>query len=127
MDPLGPLGPRAAGDLARAALMERTTPCYSAHRQLVRWLEGCGARRPPEHAGEAHLLAAALALPGRIVGMDRDMGTDMGKDELDQLREEAEKHIADMPAETALGNADPDGPHEETPKEWEAEHPGPTG
>ena len=27
--------------------------------------------------------------------------------------------------ETALGNADPEGPTDETPKEWEAEHPGP--
>ncbi len=45
--------------------------------------------------------------------------------ERDELREKAKEHIADMPAETALGNADPEGPTDETPKEWEAEHPGP--
>jgi hypothetical protein len=49
----------------------------------------------------------------------------MDNDELDQLREKAHEHIKDLPAETALGNADPQAPHEETPQEWEAEHPGP--
>ena len=46
-------------------------------------------------------------------------------DELRELREKAREHIADLPAETALGNADPDAPHTETPAELEAEHQGP--
>ena len=43
----------------------------------------------------------------------------------DELREKAREHIADLPAETALGNADPEATHTETPAEWEAEHQGP--
>lgn len=53
------------------------------------------------------------------------MSEELSKDELDALREKAHEHIADLPAETALGNADPNAPHTETPQEWEAEHPGP--
>lgn len=49
----------------------------------------------------------------------------MDKDDQEQLRDKAREHIVDMPAETALGNADPQGPHDESPKEWEAEHPNP--
>ncbi len=53
------------------------------------------------------------------------MSEELNKDELAELREKAQEHIADLPAETALGNADPEAPHTETPQEWEAEHPGP--
>jgi hypothetical protein len=53
------------------------------------------------------------------------MSEEPSKDELDALREKAREHIADLPAETALGNADPAAPHTETPAEWEAEHQGP--
>ena len=53
------------------------------------------------------------------------MTEEPSKDELDELREKAREHIADLPAETALGNADRQAPHTETPQEWEAEHPGP--
>lgn len=53
------------------------------------------------------------------------MSEEPSKDQLDELREKAAEHIADLPAETALGNADPEAPHAETPQEWEAEHPGP--
>jgi hypothetical protein len=53
------------------------------------------------------------------------MSEELSKDQLDELREKAREHIADLPAETALGNADPKAPHSETPKEWEAEHQGP--
>ena len=53
------------------------------------------------------------------------MSEELNKDELAELREKAKGHIADLPAETALGNADPEAPHTETPQEWEAEHPGP--
>jgi hypothetical protein len=56
-----------------------------------------------------------------MAGMDANPNNE----ELDQLREKAREHIADLPAETALGNADPEAPHDETPKEWEAEHHGP--
>lgn len=52
--------------------------------------------------------------------------TAMDNDELDELREKAREHIADLPAETALGNADPQAPHTLTPAEWETEHPDPT-
>ena len=52
-------------------------------------------------------------------------GDELTNDERDELREKAREHIADLPAETALGNADPGAPHTETPQEWEAEHPGP--
>jgi hypothetical protein len=53
------------------------------------------------------------------------MSEEPSKDQLDELRDKAREHIAELPAETALGNADPDAPHDETPQEWEAEHPGP--
>lgn len=53
------------------------------------------------------------------------MSEELSKEQLDALREKAREHIADLPAETALGNADPEAPHDETPQEWEAEHPGP--
>jgi hypothetical protein len=56
-----------------------------------------------------------------MAGMDANPNNE----ELDQLREKAREHIADLPAETALGNADPEAPHEETPQEWEAKHHGP--
>ena len=59
---------------------------------------------------------------GHERGTERRQGN---KDELAELREKAQEHIADLPAETALGNADPEAPHTETPQEWEAEHPGP--
>ena len=52
-------------------------------------------------------------------------GGKVNEDELAELREKAREHIADLPAETALGNADPGAPHTETPQEWEAEHHGP--
>lgn len=53
------------------------------------------------------------------------MSDELSKDQLDELREKAREHIADLPAETALGNADPEAPHTVTPQEWEAEHHGP--
>jgi hypothetical protein len=53
------------------------------------------------------------------------MSEELNKDELAELREKAKEHIADLPAETALGNADPEAPHTESPQEWEAEHSGP--
>jgi hypothetical protein len=62
-----------------------------------------------------------LARHGRMAGMSEELS----KDQLDELREKAREHIADLPAETALGNADPEAPHTETPAEWEAEHQGP--
>ena len=62
-----------------------------------------------------------LARHGRMAGMSEELS----KDQLDELREKAREHIADLPAETALGNADPEAPHTETPREWEAEHQGP--
>jgi hypothetical protein len=49
----------------------------------------------------------------------------MDEKEQENLREKAREHIEDMPAETALGHADPQGPHDEEPQQWEAEHQGP--
>jgi hypothetical protein len=37
----------------------------------------------------------------------------------DDLRERARKHVEQMPAETALGNADPAGGVDEDPKAYE--------
>jgi hypothetical protein len=59
-----------------------------------------------------------------MAAMSEELSKDQ-PDELRELREKAREHIADLPAETALGNADPDAPHTETPAEWEAEHEGP--
>ena len=56
--------------------------------------------------------------------MSDELSTDQ-LGERSELREKAQEHIADLPAETALGNADPEAPPPETPAEWEAEHPGP--
>jgi hypothetical protein len=39
----------------------------------------------------------------------------------EELRERARERMADMPAETALGNADPEGGGHGTPKEYEEE------
>ncbi|HKQ41178.1 MAG TPA: hypothetical protein VJT79_01755 [Pseudonocardia sp.] len=57
--------------------------------------------------------------------MSEELSREPSGDQLDALREKAQEHIADLPAETALGNADPEAPHTETPAEWEAEHQGP--
>ena len=43
----------------------------------------------------------------------------------DDLEARAKDYVEHLPAETALGNADPNAPHTETPQEWEDEHPGP--
>lgn len=40
----------------------------------------------------------------------------------DRLREEAHERMEDMPAETALGNRDPEGGGEGDPKDYEAEN-----
>jgi hypothetical protein len=40
-------------------------------------------------------------------------------------REQARERVEGMPAETALGHADPQGPSDEDPEQWEAEHPSP--
>ena len=44
------------------------------------------------------------------------MSEELSKDQLDELREKAREHIADLPAETALGNADPAGGVDDDPK-----------
>jgi hypothetical protein len=59
-----------------------------------------------------------------MAAMSEELSKDQ-PDELRELREKAQEHIADLPAETALGNADPEAPHTESPAEWEAEHQGP--
>ncbi len=41
-----------------------------------------------------------------------------------ELEAEAKAHIDAMPAETALGNADPEGGGKGTPEEFVAEHEG---
>jgi hypothetical protein len=43
------------------------------------------------------------------------------------LEAEAKAHIDEMPAETALGNADPEGGGKGTPEEFVAEHEGKGG
>ncbi len=43
------------------------------------------------------------------------------------LAAQAKEHIDEMPAETALGNADPEGGGEGTPAEYVAEHEGKGG
>lgn len=40
----------------------------------------------------------------------------------DELRERAREHVEHLPAETALGNADPAGGVDEDPKAYDAEH-----
>lgn len=42
-------------------------------------------------------------------------------DDREQLREEARERIEEMPAETALGNRDPEGGGTGTPAEYEEE------
>jgi hypothetical protein len=44
-----------------------------------------------------------------------------------KLEEQAKAHIDEMPAETALGNADPEGGGKGTPEEFVAEHEGKGG
>ena len=44
-----------------------------------------------------------------------------------KLEAEAKAHIDEMPAETALGNADPEGGGKGTPEEFVAEHEGKGG
>jgi hypothetical protein len=51
----------------------------------------------------------------------------MTDDATKNLEAEAKKHIAEMPAETALGNADPEGGGEGTPAEFVVEHEGKGG
>jgi hypothetical protein len=51
----------------------------------------------------------------------------MSDDTKDQLEAEAKKHNDAMPAETALGNADPSGGGTGTPAEFEADHEGKGG
>jgi hypothetical protein len=45
----------------------------------------------------------------------------------DKLEAEAKKHNEELPAETALGNKDPEGGGEVTPAEFVAEHEGKGG
>ena len=40
----------------------------------------------------------------------------------DDLRERAREHVEQLPAETALGNADPAGGVDSDPKDFEGEH-----
>jgi hypothetical protein len=40
----------------------------------------------------------------------------------DELRERAREHVEQLPAETALGNADPAGGSTEDPKAYEEAH-----
>lgn len=40
-------------------------------------------------------------------------------DDKDALREEARKHVEELPAETALGNRDPQGGGQGDPKDYE--------
>jgi hypothetical protein len=44
--------------------------------------------------------------------------------ENDDLRERAREHVEHLPAETALGNADPAGGVDEDPKAYDEEHQG---
>src|SRR4051812_17178853 len=46
-------------------------------------------------------------LHGRMAAMSEEPTREPSGDQLDELREKAREHIADLPAETALGNADP--------------------
>lgn len=43
-------------------------------------------------------------------------------DEKQALLEEARKHVQEMPAETALGNADPEGGGTGSPADYEDKH-----
>jgi hypothetical protein len=45
-------------------------------------------------------------------------------DGTDDLKQKADEDIADLPAETAAGNADPAGGVSTDPKKYEAEHAG---
>jgi hypothetical protein len=51
----------------------------------------------------------------------------MPDDEVEALREIAREQVEKMPAETALGNRDPEGGGEGTPQEYEQEHKGLAG
>jgi hypothetical protein len=51
----------------------------------------------------------------------------MPDDDIKDLEAEAKKHIAELPAETALGNADPEGGGIGTPAEFVKEHEGKGG
>jgi hypothetical protein len=63
---------------------------------------------------------------GTSSAMGTAAGPTIGGDKDEHLREQAREYIADLPAETALGNADPQGPQDESPKQWETEHGKPT-
>lgn len=45
-------------------------------------------------------------------------------DEHEALREQARKNIEDLPAETALGNRDPEGGGKGDPADYEGKHAG---
>jgi hypothetical protein len=67
-----------------------------------------------------------MSSTGTSSAMGTAAGPTTGGDKDEHLREQARDYIADLPAETALGNADPQGPHDESPKRWETEHGKPT-
>jgi hypothetical protein len=69
---------------------------------------------------------AGTSPTGTSSAMGTAAGPTTGGDKDEHLREQAREYIADLPAETALGNADPQGPHDESPKQWETEHGKPT-
>jgi hypothetical protein len=69
--------------------------------------------------------STGISSTGTSSAMGTAAGPTTGGDKDEHLRAQARDYIADLPAETALGNADPQAPHTETPAEWEAEHQGP--
>ena len=99
--------------------LQLCTPSGSAVEQLVAKSQGMAYR----FARDARWGSTWLGPTPAPSTEESPMPDDAAKD----LEAQAKKHIDDMPAETALGNADPEGGGEGTPAEYVAEHEGKGG
>ena len=96
--------------------LQLCTPAGTAVEQLVAKSAGLAYR----FAREARWGSTWPAPPTKESAMPDDAAA---KD----LEAQAKKHVEEMPAETALGNADPEGGGEGTPADYVAEHEGKGG
>lgn len=100
--------------------LQLCTPSGSAVEQLVAKSQGMAYRFARDARWGSTWPGPTPLTPSTE---ERPMPDDAAKD----LEAQAKKHIDDMPAETALGNADPEGGGEGTPAEYVAEHEGKGG
>ena len=107
---------------------------FGVKEQLVTEVADHAATEPPPPGGTAGSEWSSVSFDFVLARVDSRVATDdqstqgapMSDDKKD-LEAEAKAHIDAMPAETALGNADPEGGGQGTPEEFVEEHEGKGG